>query len=88
MSKSSCGLIQKPDEFLAAAGLLEFADGFGLDLPNPLASHFENVTYFLQSVAVAVAQTVPQLDDLSLPVTERLENPVDPLCRVVHTVRF
>src|SRR5262245_33601498 len=71
-------LIQEADKFLAAAGLLEFPYGLGLDLADALARHLEDVTDFFQRVAVAVAQTVAQLDDLPLAVTERLEDLVDP----------
>jgi hypothetical protein len=40
VSKCSSDLIQKAREFLAAAGLLQFAHRFGFDLADTLASHF------------------------------------------------
>ena len=64
-------LIEEPDEFLTAAGLLQFADGLGFDLPDAFSRHFENVTDFFQRIAVAIPQTVTQLDDFAFAVAER-----------------
>src|SRR5262245_17263296 len=78
-------LIQKAHQLLAAAGLLELADGFGFDLADAFAGDFENVANLFQRVAVAVAQAVPQLDDLALAVAQGLEHLVDP--RPQHLLR-
>src|SRR5690606_28018375 len=47
-------LVEETGQLLAAAGLLQLADGLGFDLANTFAGHFENVTDFFQRVAVAV----------------------------------
>src|SRR5262245_1314579 len=70
-------LIQKAHQLLAAAGLLELHHGFGFDLADAFPRDLEDVSDFFQRVAVAVAQAVPQLDDLPLAVTEGLEHLVD-----------
>ncbi len=62
-------LVEEADEILAATGLLELAYRFGFDLANTLPGHFEDMAHFLQRVAVAVAQTISQLDDLAFAVT-------------------
>src|SRR5262245_12174747 len=67
-------LIQEPNQLAAAAGLLELANRFGFDLADALASDLEYVADFFQRIAVAVAQAVTQLDDLSLTIAERLED--------------
>src|SRR3989304_1544754 len=67
-------LIQEADQFRAAAGLLEFADGFGFDLADPLAGDLEDVADLLEGVAVALAQAVAEFDDLAFAIAERLEN--------------
>src|SRR5689334_13113728 len=48
-------LIQEPYQLLAPTRLLQLADGFRLDLANPLAGDFENVADLFQRIAVAVA---------------------------------
>src|SRR3954447_26848960 len=70
-------LIQDPLQFLTAARLLQLADGFGLDLANPLAGDLEDVADFFQRVAVAVPQTVAELNDLPLAIAQALEHAVD-----------
>ena len=39
--------VEESDEFLAATGLLQLANGFGFNLTNSFASHFEDVTRLL-----------------------------------------
>ena len=68
------GLVEEADEVLAAAGLLQLADGLGLDLADTFAGHLEDVAHLFQGVAVAVAQAVAELDNLPLAVAERLEH--------------
>jgi hypothetical protein len=46
-SLSHAKSIQKSHQFLAAAGLLQFADGLGFDLADAFAGHLENVAHFL-----------------------------------------
>src|SRR5262245_43711705 len=70
-------LIEEAHQLLAAAGLLELADGFGFDLADAFPRDLEDVADFFQRVAVAVAQAVPQLDDLPLAVAQGLEHLVD-----------
>ena len=67
-------LVQEADEVLAAAGLLQLADCFRLNLANAFASHFEDVADFFQCVAVTITQTIAQFDDLAFAVAQRLED--------------
>src|SRR4051794_38885878 len=53
-------LIQEPHQLLAPAGLLELADGFGLDLADALAGDLEDVADLFQRIAVAVPQAIAQ----------------------------
>src|SRR5689334_8720246 len=57
--------------------MLQLADGFGFDLPHALPGDFENPAHFLQRVGIAVAQAVPQADDLALAMGERFEQTFD-----------
>ena len=59
--------------------MLKLPDRFGLDLADSLASYLEDPPHFLKRVRVAVADAIPQLDDLTLPIGKRLEDHVDPL---------
>ena len=56
--------------------LLELADGFGFDLADTLAGHFEDVAHFFERVAVTVAQAVAELDDFAFAIAQRLEHRV------------
>ena len=77
--------IQKPGEFLAAGRSLQLADGLGLDLPNPLAGHLEDMADLFQRVAVTVSEAVPQFDDFPLPVAQGLQHLRDPVAE--HLLR-
>src|SRR5688500_8803021 len=57
--------------------MLELADRLGLDLPHPLPRHLKDPPHFLQGVRVTVPQSVPQPDDLTLSVGERLQQVID-----------
>ena len=71
-------LVEKTDQFLAASWLLELSDRLGLNLPDAFSRDLENVADFLERVAVGITQTVTELDNLSLAVTEGLEDFADP----------
>ncbi len=47
-------LVQEANEILTATGLLQLADSFRFDLPDSFACHFEDVTDFLERVAVTI----------------------------------
>src|SRR5215831_149913 len=53
--------------------MLQLANCLGLDLPHALARHFKDAADLLQRVRVAVSQTVAQLDNFALPISQRLE---------------
>src|SRR5438477_264583 len=55
--------------------VLQLANGFGLDLPHPLAGALEDAADFLLRVGVAVAQGAPEANELPLPPRDRLANP-------------
>ena len=54
-------LVEEADQLLASAGLLEFSDGFGLNLANTFPGHPEDMADLFQGVAISVAQAVPKL---------------------------
>ncbi len=70
-------MVQEAFEFSGADGVLELADGLGLDLADALAGDFEDAADLFERVGVAVADAVTQLDNLALAVGERLEDDVD-----------
>jgi hypothetical protein len=70
-------LIQETYEFLAATGLLQLANCLSLDLANSLARNLENVTDFFERIAITVAESVTELDNLAFTVTQRLEYTID-----------
>ena len=51
-------LVQETNKVLAAAWLLQLANGLGFDLPNSLSCYLENVANFFQCVTVPVAQAI------------------------------
>src|SRR5678815_1528674 len=51
-----------------------FAQGLCLDLSDPLASNLKLPPYFFQRSAVAVDETESLLEDLPLPVRERVQD--------------
>ena len=65
------------DQLLAAARLLKLSHSLSLDLADSLSRDLEDVPDFLKGVAVTVAETVPEFDDLSLTIAERLQHFVD-----------
>src|SRR5262249_46878318 len=69
--------IVEPFELAAADRVLQLTHRLGLDLPDALARHLEDPAHLLQGVGVAVAQAVTQLDDLPLPVGQRLQDLLD-----------
>src|SRR5262249_25967495 len=71
---ASAGTLEEALELPAPDGVLQLADGLGLDLPDPLAGDLEDPADLLERVGVAVAQAVPQLDDLALAVGQGLEH--------------
>src|SRR5512143_3116701 len=69
-------------ELAAAAGVLELAQGLGLDLADALARHLELLADLLERVLVAVAQAEAHLEDPALALRERLEGLLDLLLEV------
>src|SRR6266478_7709482 len=57
--------------------MLQLTHRLGLDLADALAGHLENAPDLLESVRVAVAQTVSQLDNFAFAIRERLEHLLD-----------
>ncbi len=60
--------IQETFQLPGADRVLQLADGLGLDLPDPFAGDLEDPADLFEGVGVAVANAVPQLDDLALAV--------------------
>src|SRR5262249_19700716 len=69
-------------------GVLQLADGFGLDLPYALASDLEDAADLFQRVGVAILQAVAEADDFPLAPGERLQQILDllPQNHVISTV--
>ncbi len=61
-------------ELSASHRMLEFSDGFGLDLSDPFSRDLEDAAHLLEGVGIAVTQPVAELDDLALAVGERLQD--------------
>src|SRR5579883_1703452 len=66
--------IEEAFELSASHRVLQFADGLRLNLPHAFARHFEDAADFFECVCVAVAQAVPQFDDLAFAIRQRLEH--------------
>src|SRR5207253_6955274 len=66
-------LLQKAFEVHAADGMLQLADGLGLDLADALARDLEDAADLFERVGVAVLQAVAEADDLPLAPGERLQ---------------
>ena len=64
----SVKLVQETGQLFAAGRGLQFPDRLGFDLPDSLAGHLEDVAHLFQGVAVAVAESVPELDDFPFTV--------------------
>src|SRR5262249_29232074 len=82
---SNSGSLDEALELPRADGVLELEHGLRLDLPDALARHLEDAADLLERVGVAVADAVPELDDLPLPVVQGLEDLLDLVLQ--HAVR-
>src|SRR5213079_1265867 len=58
--------VKKTFKLATSYRMLQLADRLGFDLADALARHFEDSAHLLERVGVAVAQAVPQFDDLAL----------------------
>jgi hypothetical protein len=57
--------------------MLQLANGFGFDLPDPLASDLEDTPDLLKGIRVSVTQPVPQANDFTFAVRKRFEQGID-----------
>src|SRR5665213_426753 len=57
--------------------MLQLPHGFGLDLPHTFPRDLKNPAHFLEGIRVAVAQAIPQANDLPLAIGEGLEQTFD-----------
>ena len=64
-------------QLLAANGILQFANRFGFNLPHAFTRDFEDPANLFQRVGIAIAQTIPQPNDLSFAVRQRFQQLVD-----------
>src|SRR5512135_2518286 len=71
------GALEESLELAAAVGVLQFADGLGLDLADAFAAHLEDPADLREGVGGAVAQAVAELDDLALARGQGLEDQID-----------
>src|SRR5262249_37835907 len=58
----------------AADRMLKLPNSLCFDLPDPLASHPEDLSNLFQRVGVAIYQSIPELDDLSLAVGQGVQH--------------
>src|SRR5262249_37073424 len=73
----SARALEEALELSAPHGVLELADGLGLDLADAFARHLEDAADLLEGVGVAVAEAVAELYDLALAVGQGLQDLVD-----------
>src|SRR6478752_5972969 len=66
--------IQKSLQMPDASGMTQFAQGFGLDLPDPLASDIVHLPNFLQCPFVAIQQAKTHFKNLSFAFGEAGEH--------------
>ena len=78
-------LAKKTGQPGSTPGILQLVEGLRLDLTHTLASHTENQADLLERVGIPIADSVTQLQNLSLAVGQRLEHLVDFLAQ--HLVR-
>src|ERR1035438_6080190 len=69
--------LEESRELLAAHRVLQFFDGLGLDLSDPLPGNLENAAHFFEGVGIPISETVAQTNDLPLAIGERFEQGVD-----------
>jgi uncharacterized membrane protein len=67
-------VLQKRAQAVAAAGMAQLAQSFGLDLADSLARDGEILAHLFQRVLAAVFQAEPHLDDLLFARRERLQH--------------
>src|SRR5665648_223765 len=54
--------------------MAQFAERLALDLPDPLASHAELATHFLEGAGMAVVEAEPELYHFALALREAVEH--------------
>src|SRR5688572_26435082 len=72
-------LVDEAVEGAAADGVLELADGLGLDLADAFTGDREDLADLFQRVGIAVGQAVAEADDLALAIVQALQHVGDPL---------
>jgi hypothetical protein len=68
--------------------VLQFAQGFGFDLPDPLPGDFKLLPDFLQRMLIAIAQPEAHLQDTSFPVGEGFQGCVNMFSEALMDDRF
>src|SRR5579859_4540189 len=69
-------VIEVVAKFARARGMAQLAQGFGFDLPNPLASDAKLTPDFLQGPLATVFEAETELQDAPLAAGERIEHVV------------
>src|SRR5687768_10790246 len=67
-------LLEVVAELLAAAGVAQLRERLALDLADPLAGDAELAADLLEGPGVAVGEAEPELDDLLLPLAQRVQD--------------
>src|SRR6266498_733207 len=75
-------------ELLAPGGMAQLRQRLRLDLPDPLPRHPKLPTNLLQRPRVAIRQPKPQLNNLLLPLTQRVQHRVQLLLQQNKTRRI
>ena len=70
----ACACVEECPQPVAPAGVAQFAQRLGFDLPDALAGHGEVLADFFQRVLAAILQPEAHLDDLLFARAERLED--------------
>src|SRR5262249_59779984 len=69
--------VEEALELATSHRMLELAYRLGFDLADAFAGHLEDAAHFFQRVRVAVAQAVPQFNDLALAVRQGFQHLVN-----------
>ena len=57
--------------------MLKFGEGFGFDLSDPFPGNFENPAHLFQGIGGAIHKTIPEANDLPLPLGKGLKQGFD-----------
>ena len=72
-SALTCRTLQEALQLATADRMLQFTNRLGFDLPHPFSGNLEDPANFFQRVRIAIAQSVPESNDLAFTIGEGFE---------------